>query len=63
MSKLLFTGSEWDFQMLQTVFAAIEDVGLNDLKLDVYPNQIEVITAEQMSATLNPSDNVSKKVA
>ena len=31
MSKLLFTGSEWDFQMLQTVFAAIEDVGLNDL--------------------------------
>jgi stage V sporulation protein R len=48
MSKLLFTGSEWDFQMLQTVFAAIEDVGLNDLKLDVYPNQIEIISSEQM---------------
>jgi stage V sporulation protein R len=48
MSKLLFTGSEWDFQMLQNVFAAIEDVGLNDLKLDVYPNQIEIISSEQM---------------
>ena len=26
----------------------VEKIGLRDLKLDVYPNQIEVITAEQM---------------
>lgn len=48
MSQLLFTGAEWDFDQLQRVFAAIEDVGLNDLKLDVYPNQIEIIASEQM---------------
>ena len=27
---------------------AIEDIALNDLELDVFPNQIEVISAEQM---------------
>lgn len=48
MSQLLFTGAEWDFAQLQRVFAAIEDIGLNDLKLDVYPNQIEIIASEQM---------------
>jgi stage V sporulation protein R len=48
MSELLFTGGEWDFALLKRVFAAIEDVGLNDLKLDVYPNQIEIIASEQM---------------
>jgi stage V sporulation protein R len=48
MSELLFTGAEWDFALLKRVFSAIEDVGLNDLKLDVYPNQIEIIASEQM---------------
>ncbi|MEQ1864395.1 MAG: SpoVR family protein [Micropepsaceae bacterium] len=48
MSELLFTGGEWDFALLQRVFAAIEDVGKNDLKLDTYPNQIEIIASEQM---------------
>jgi spore cortex formation protein SpoVR/YcgB (stage V sporulation) len=46
--ELLFNGAEWDFPLLQRVFGAIEDVGLNDLKLDVYPNQIEIIASEQM---------------
>jgi stage V sporulation protein R len=48
MSELLFTGAEWDFALLKRVFSAIEDVGLNDLKLEVYPNQIEIIASEQM---------------
>lgn len=48
MSQLLYTGSEWDFDQLRRMFAAIEDVALNDLKLDVYPNQIEIISSEQM---------------
>ncbi len=48
MSEPLFIGGEWDFALLQRVFAAIEDVAKNDLKLDTYPNQIEIIASEQM---------------
>ena len=46
--KLLFTDSEWSFDRLRTTFDAIEDIALNDLGLDVYPNQIEIISSEQM---------------
>lgn len=48
MSELLYQSSEWDFAQLKRVFNAIEDVALKDLKLDVYPNQIEIISSEQM---------------
>jgi spore cortex formation protein SpoVR/YcgB (stage V sporulation) len=44
----LFTEAEWDFATLDQVYKAIEDIALNELKLDVYPNQIEVISSEQM---------------
>src|SRR5262245_40896559 len=47
-SRLLFETSEWDFSMLDRVYEACEDIALNDLKLDVYPNQIEIIASEQM---------------
>jgi spore cortex formation protein SpoVR/YcgB (stage V sporulation) len=47
-SPLLFTSAEWDFNTLQRIYAAVERVALDELKLDVYRNQIEVITAEQM---------------
>ncbi|ADM08601.1 hypothetical protein PB2503_02622 [Parvularcula bermudensis HTCC2503] len=45
---LLFSDSAWTFSDLQRTFEAIEDIGLNDLGLDCYANQIEVITSEQM---------------
>lgn len=48
MSELLFDGAEWDFALLKRVFSGIEDIALNDLKLDTYPNQIEIIASEQM---------------
>ena len=48
MTKLLFTESEWDFDALDRAYKAIENIALNELKLDVYPNQIEVISTEQM---------------
>jgi len=48
MSELLFTGAEWDFAQLKRVFSAVEDIAFNDLKLDTYPNQIEIIASEQM---------------
>jgi spore cortex formation protein SpoVR/YcgB (stage V sporulation) len=44
----LFIGSEWNFDILKRVYDAVEDVALNDLGLDVYANQIEVISTEQM---------------
>ena len=48
MTKLLFTEAEWDFATLDRTYRAIEEIALTDLKLDVYPNQIEVISSEQM---------------
>jgi len=45
---LLFDGGDWNFDLLRRIYAAVEQVAIEDMKLDVYPNQIEVITAEQM---------------
>ena len=44
----LYQGADWDFQTLQRIHDACEEVAKFDLGLDTYPNQIEVITAEQM---------------
>ena len=46
--RLLFEGADWDFDTIQRVHDAIEKIAIGELGLDVYPNQIEVITAEQM---------------
>jgi stage V sporulation protein R len=46
---VLFRGADWDYSTLQSIHDACEAIALSDLGLDVYPNQIEVITAEQMS--------------
>src|SRR3979411_320716 len=44
----LFGGAEWDFPTLQRISDACEEIARSELGLDIYPNQIEVITAEQM---------------
>ncbi len=44
----LFDGPEWTFEALSRTYDAIEDIALNDLGLDVYANQIEIISTEQM---------------
>src|SRR6186997_2829642 len=44
----LFEGADWDFPMLQRIIDACEEIATSELGLDVYPNQIEVITSEQM---------------
>jgi stage V sporulation protein R len=44
----LFEGGDWNFATLQRIHDACEQIALTELGLDVYPNQIEVITAEQM---------------
>ncbi len=47
-NQLLFQGADWDFHTLQRICDACEQVARDELGLEVYPNQIEVITAEQM---------------
>ena len=48
VDRPLFEGAEWDFSVIQRAHDAIEAVAVNELGLDVYPNQIEVIGTEQM---------------
>ncbi len=48
LEKPLFTGSEWNFELIGQTYHAIEDIGVGEMGLDIYKNQIEVITAEQM---------------
>ena len=47
-TERLFEGADWDFQTLQRIHDACEEIARSELGLDTYPNQIEVITAEQM---------------
>jgi len=44
----LFETADWDFGTIQRAHDAIERIALGEMGLDVYPNQIEVISAEQM---------------
>ncbi|MGL5165404.1 MAG: SpoVR family protein [Afipia sp.] len=45
---LLYQGADWNFPTLQRIHEACEGIAKSELGLDTYPNQIEVITAEQM---------------
>ena len=47
-SAPLFTGPNWDYAALRQVYDAIERIALDELGLDIYPVQVEVITSEQM---------------
>ena len=47
-SRLLFDGADWNFETMRRTYDAIETIALKDLKLDIYPNQIEIISSEQM---------------
>lgn len=46
-SKVISTSSEWTFELIEKYERAISGVA-NDYGLDTYPNQLEVISAEQM---------------
>jgi spore cortex formation protein SpoVR/YcgB (stage V sporulation) len=47
MSEPISTGSEWTFELIEQYHAEITALA-EEFKLDTYPNQIELITAEQM---------------
>jgi spore cortex formation protein SpoVR/YcgB (stage V sporulation) len=44
----LFAEADWDFETLDRAYAAIREIAEGDLGLDIYPNQIEIISSEQM---------------
>ncbi len=45
---LLFNGADWDVQLIQRIHDACAEIAVGEFALDTYPNQIEIITAEQM---------------
>ncbi|HEU4985777.1 MAG TPA: SpoVR family protein [Rhizobiaceae bacterium] len=47
-SKLLFESSDWNFEKISAAYDAIEAIAVEDLHLDTYPNQLEIISSEQM---------------
>ena len=47
-SSLITDSSEWTFPMLDRFNEVIGQIAVEDFRLDTYPNQIEIITAEQM---------------
>ncbi len=48
MTKLLYTGSEWDIPLIETMWTAIDKMAREQFGLDHYVPQIEIITSEQM---------------
>ncbi|PDQ20567.1 SpoVR family protein [Mesorhizobium sanjuanii] len=45
---LLFSGSDWDFGKLSRAYEAIEALAIEELHLDIYPVQMEIISSQQM---------------
>ncbi|MCP4487187.1 MAG: SpoVR family protein [Gammaproteobacteria bacterium] len=47
MNEPISTGAEWTFELIEAYHAEIRQIA-EEFRLDTYPNQIELITAEQM---------------
>lgn len=51
MSESIFpikSGTEWTFNGIQQMYNAVEKIADEKYKLDYYPNQIDIVTSEQM---------------
>jgi stage V sporulation protein R len=48
MSDLLYTGDDWSTDDLERIIISAEKIGREEYGLTLYPNQIEIINAEQM---------------
>lgn len=46
--QLLYDGAEWDFALVNKTYDAIHEIGVGEMGLNIYPNQLEVIRSEQM---------------
>jgi len=47
-NKLLWEGNDWSFDALDRVDKEIGRIAVENYKLDTYPNQIEIISSDQM---------------
>lgn len=47
-ADLLYSGTDWNFQIIRNCYDAIEEIAEKELGLDVFSNRIEIITSEQM---------------
>lgn len=47
-NNIIPTDNVWTFEFIDDVYNEIERIGKDYLKLDIYPNQIEIISADQM---------------
>jgi stage V sporulation protein R len=45
---LIDSRTDWTEGLIRDIYEHIEDIAINDLKLEVYPNQIEIISSEGM---------------
>jgi len=48
MTKLLYTSNDWTFDSLKIAEEAIAEIAFEELHLNIYPNQIEIISSDQM---------------
>src|SRR5260370_9391713 len=48
MSGLWFDTGEWSFDTLKRTYDAIEEIAVGEMGLNPYPNQVELISSEQM---------------
>ncbi|MFO8153937.1 SpoVR family protein [Thioalkalivibrio sp.] len=45
---LLYDGPDWDYRRVRRAFDAIERIAVDEMGLEPYPSQVEVISSEQM---------------
>lgn len=45
---MLFTGHEWTTETLEDIYKALSVINDEELKLDIYPNEFQIINYEQM---------------
>lgn len=48
MSELLFSSSDWTFESITHCLEVVEEIGKKELGMQLYPNQVEIISSEQM---------------
>ena len=48
MPNLLYDTNDWSFDRLKKADEAIQEIAFDELKLNTYPNQIEIISSNQM---------------
>jgi stage V sporulation protein R len=48
MVEPLFTGSEWDFELIDRAMQECGKIAREELRLDTYRNSMEIVTSEQM---------------